>query len=381
MSENKNTLPAEVAEALERVEVYFDRIVPWFANIFDPKTGGFYMTMSGAADPEMEPAIEMTCWGVNFLKTYTKAFDDMPDKFRDGIINFMNDRQDPETGMYIDKQGPANPRETARNQGAALRALAHFDAPTRYPHPRNTGAAKEMTVVMPEYMETVDTYMAWVTGMNWDQYSWSAGDQTQSSLQYVNMLEPEKCEQYKTALFDWLDKRQQPSGLWSPNMDFNAASGAFKVGLVYAACKKRLPNPEKIVDAIFECYRVAKTSNPYYVRNPLSVLNQLKHYSPELAEKIQKGVTENIDAILENFSEFLCPDGAFSCRKEKSMRSFGGVVGSHELFEGDIDATLMMLIARNAVYNIFDVEAPYFDTTDFWAQIYGEKPMPSPYKA
>ncbi len=380
MDNRANALPKEVAEALEKVEVYYDRVVAWLANMFDPKTGGFYMTMSGKQDPEMEPAIEMTCWGVNFLKTYTRAFDTMPDKFRDGIINFMNDRQDPATGIFIDKQGPANARETARNQGAALRALGHFGAQTRYPHPRDTGAAKSSTVVMPEYMESVDTYMAWVTGMNWDGASWSAGDQTQSSLQYVNMLEPEKREQYKSALFDWLGKRQQPSGLWSPNMDFNAASGAFKVGLVYATYGMQLPNYEKIINAIFECYKVSKTVNPFYVRNPISVLNQMKSYSPEAKAMVQKGIVENIDAVVESFGEFLCPDGAFSARKGKSMHSFGGVVGSHELFEGDIDATLMMLIARKTLYNIFDVEAPYFDTTDFWAQIYGEKPLPSPYK-
>ena len=100
-------------------------------------------------------------------------------------------------------------------------------------------------------------------------------------------------------------------------------------------------------------------------------------YSPELKKKIQDGIVENIDAVVESFGEFLCPDGAFSARKGKSMLAFGGVVGSHELFEGDIDATLMMLIARRTLYNIFDTEAPYFDTTDFWAWIYGEKEMPS----
>ena len=373
-------LPAAVAEALERVERYYVKVVPWLTHMFDPKTGGFYMTMNGAKDPEMEPAIEMTCWGVNFLKTYTRAFDTMPDKFRDGIISFMNDRQDPETGMFIDKQGPANPRETARNQGAAIRALAHFGAPTRYPHPSKNGTATKSTPVMPEYMESVDTYMAWVKALNWDTGSWSAGDLTQSSLQYVNMLEEEKREQYKAALFDWLGKRQQPSGLWSPNMDFNAASGAFKVGLVYGAYGLRLPNPEKIVDAIFECYRVSKTVNPFFVRNPISVLHQMSSYSPELKKKIQDGIVENIDAVVDSFGEFLCPDGAFSARKGKSMLSFGGVVGSHELFEGDIDATLMMLIARKTLYNIFDVQAPYFDTTDFWEQIYGEKPLPELYQ-
>ena len=374
MSENK--LPSAVAEALEKVEVYFKDVIPWLANMYDPETKGFYMTVSGKEDPEMKPAIEMTCWGLSFLNGYTDALKNAPKEFIQGIIDFMHDRQDPETGLFIDKQGPANPRETARNQASGLGTLKMLGVETKYPHPRNSESSSSSNVVMPEYMATVDSYMAWVKAHNWDHGSWTAGDQTQSSLQYVTMLEPEQREIYKAALFKWLGERQQESGLWSPDFDFNAASGAFKVGLVYAHFGMRLPNPDKIVDAIFHCYKVSKTTSPFFVRNPISVLAQMASYSDELRDKIRRLIVENIDAVTESFGEFLCPDGAFSAGKQKSMYSFGGVVGSHQLFEGDIDATLMMLIARKQLYLIFGVPAPYLNTDDFWDWISGKKPLP-----
>ena len=370
-------LPREVALALEKVEAYYDRCVLWLAHMFDPVTGGFHMAMSGARDPAMEPAIEMTAWGVSMLKTYTNALERMPAKFRDGIVDFINDRQDPETGLFIDRQGPANARETARNQAAAFSALRILDASPRYPHPRDTAKEAARTPVMPPYMESVDTYINWVAGMNWDHASWSAGDQTQSSLQYVQMLDAERQTLYKDALFAWLDARQQPSGLWSPDYDFNAASGAFKVGLVYSACGRRLPRHRDIVDAIFRCYEVSRTTSPFFVRNPLSVFQQMAAYDAETKSAIQAGIISHIDAVTASFGEFLCPDGAFSAGKERAMVSFGGVKGSHGLFEGDIDATLMMLIARKMLYNIFDAEAPLLPSEDFWTWIYGEKPMPS----
>ena len=380
MSENK--LPTAVAAALEKVEVYFKDVIPWLANMYDPETKGFYMTVSGKEDPNMAPAVEMTCWGLSFLNGYTDALKNAPKEFLQGLIDFMYDRQDPETGLFIDKQGPANPRETARNQAAGLGTLRMLGVPTKYPHPRNSeSSSASNNVVMPEYMATVDSYMAWVKAHNWDHGSWSAGDQTQSSLQYVTMLEPEQQEVYKAALFKWLGERQQESGLWSPDFDFNSASGAFKVGLVYAHFGMRLPNPDKIVDAIFHCYKVSKTTSPFFVRNHISVLAQMASYSDELRDKIRRLIVENIDAVTESFGEFLCPDGAFSARKEKSMYSFGGVVGSHELFEGDIDATLMMLIARKQLYLIFGVPAPYLNTDDFWDWISGKKPMPKLGKA
>ena len=369
-------LPSALAEALKKVEVCYERCVLWLAHMYDPVTGGFYMAMSGANDPAMEPAIEMTAWGVSFLENYTDALSSAPDRFREGIVSFMNDRQDPVSGLFTDRQGAVNARETARNQAAAFRALSVMGARPRYPHPRDTASAAERTPVMPPYMESAEAYVDWVAGMNWDHASWSAGDQTQSSLQYVQMLEPQKQAAYKEALFAWLDARQQASGLWSPDYDFNAASGAFKVGLVYSACGKRLPNHERIIDAVFRCYETAKTTSPFFVRNPISVLHQMAAYSAEAKAKIQAGILSHIDAVTASFGEFLCPDGAFSAGKGKSMISFGGVTGSHSLFEGDIDATLMMLIARKTLYSIFDAQAPLLNTDDFWAWIYGETPMP-----
>lgn len=366
----KSTLPEEVAGALESVESYYEGVVDWLARMFDKNTGGFYMATSGANDPSIAPAIEMTAWGVRILETYTNAMQAMPERFKNGIIKFMSDRQDSKTGMFIDVQGEANPRETARNQDAALDIFKLFGEKTPYPHPRDTAKDTTKTTVMPEYMNSVESYISWVSGMNWDNGSWTAGDQTQSSLQYVNMLAPDRREEYKAALFDWLAKRQQENGFWSPNFDFNAVSGAFKVGLVYGLYGMKLPNHEKIIDSIFKCYRVSKTENPFYVRNPISVLNQMARYDSESKRKIQSGIIENVDAVIKSFGEFLCPDGAFSAKNGQSMISFGGVDGSHGLFEGDIDATLMMLIARKTLYAIFDADAPYLEAADFFDKIY-----------
>jgi hypothetical protein len=200
-------------------------------------------------------------------------------------------------------------------------------------------------------------------------------------MHYVAMLPDGKREEYKAATVKWLDEHQHENGFWSPNFDFNAASGAFKVCFVYDGLGLKMPNHDKMIESIFKCYKVAKTNNPFYVRNPISVLEKVSDFTPGTKEKIQKLLTENMDAVVMNFGEFLCPDGAFSAGKGRSMLTFGGVVGSHELNEGDIDATFMMLIARKQLYGLFDVPAPPLDASEFWDWIYGRKPMPDPYAA
>ena len=377
-------LPEHVQEALAGVEKYFTGVIPWLANMYDPKSHGFYMAMSGKLDPEMDTAIEMTCWGLSFLAGYTDACSRMPEWFRADLEKYFNDRQDPETGMFIDFQGPVNPRETARNQDSALGGLGIVRAQPKYPHPRNAASKKSEAdaPIMPDFMQSVDKYIEWVSNHNWEGNSWGSGDQTQASQQYIKMLSPEMQEKYKSALFAWFEEHQRENGLWSDCINFNSCSGAFKVGLIYGMWGKKLPNYDKIIDTIFECYRTTKTDNPFYVRNPISVLCQMQSYGEETKKKIQDCVVENIDAMLSSFGDFLCPDGAFSSRKwYVGATYFGGVKGSHGLYEGDIDATLMILIARKQIYALFDIKAPYLNTDDFWDWIEGKKPMPDPYAA
>lgn len=365
-----SNLADNISAALGRIEGYYGGVLPWLVRLYDPKTHGFYMTVSGMLDPDMEPAIEMTAWAMSMLANYTDLYTSMPEVIREESIAFFLDRQDPVSGFYIDKQGIANQREQARNQAAALGAIKRFGVSSRYPHPRDRGDSDvKSNALIPEYMASVESYIEWVESLPWQTNSWGAGDKTQSSLQYVKTLRVKDYEEYRQALIDWLCARQLDSGLWSPTLNFNSVSGAFKVGLVFSSLGGKLPNPERIIASAFECYSVDKTSSPFFVRNPLSVLRQISSYSEEYLGIIRERLIENIDAVTASFGEFLCPDGAFSAAKGRSMISFGGVTGSHGLFEGDIDATMMMLVARAELYRLLGEPMPILTHPEFWQTV------------
>ena len=381
----ENNLEKRIDDALLRIEEAYARVIPWLAHLYDPKTGGFHMAMSGKLDPEMEPAIEMTGWGLSYISSYTQMMPAMPESLREKFAQFFYDRQDEESGLFIDKQGLVNPREQARNQMSGLGACNNLKIKPKYPHPSLSDAAKAKTdaPLMPDFMASPESYVAWMETLPWKDGSWHAGDKVESSQQYIKMFEPEEQERFKSAMFAWLDSHQYETGLWSEKLDFISVSGIYKVGRVYAFWNKPLPRYEAAIDTIFECYKTDTLANPYYVRNPLSVLLDLTTYGEEAKRKIREGVLENIDPIIDSFFEFLCPDGAFAASlsaKGISMKAFGGVIGSHCLHEGDIDATLMMLIARSAFYKLLDRKAPPLDEPDFWDWLEGKKPLPEIYR-
>jgi len=384
ITKNYEDLPDEIKNGLKEIDKYFETLPLWLANLYDKESKGFFATLSGRDDPKIKTSIEATSWGINYIKSSFECGQQIPDDIRNDFVNYFNIRQDPKTGLFIDTQGPANDRETARNNAAALNSLNSLKAETLYPHPSKTGAVSDTTgqtaTVMPEYMESVDSYIKWVESWDWANSSWTAGDQTQQSLNYVKMLSPDKQREYSQSLIKWFEENQNPeTGLWGDKINFNSASGAFKVGLIYSEIGEKLPNPEKIAESVFESYKVSSADNVFYVRNPISILAQIGGMSPQLSEMVQKGILENIDFIAQSIAKFYCPDGAFSSYHQKSMTSFGGVTISHGLFEGDIDGTYMALIARNQIYAIFGVSAPKLKSDDFWDWIYGNKEIPSPY--
>lgn len=344
------------------------------------------MAMSGRDDPNMEPAIEMTSWGLDVLYKYTDCnFSDMPDDIKQKFIDFFNDRQDPETGFYIDKQGEVNWREAARTNSAVRYAFQKLKAEPRYPLPSENNDADSETgstaKVIPDYFATVDTYIDWIESLDWDNASWGAGDIVGTHTLYFGYLDEENAKIYEDAMFEWLEKRQDPeTGLWGKGINFNSISGAFKVAVIYANGKRTMPNAEKVIESVFKCYSMDRAVNPYFIRNPISLLLMIIQQNENLKGQIRQGVIDNIDTILLSFKDFLCPDGGFSAGKGKSMVAFGGVTGSHGLYEGDIDATLMMLIVRNELYSILGGKAPKLPADRFWAWITGEEALPSPYK-
>ena len=380
-------LAPEQRAALSAFEKLFSRLDVWYANLYHHEDGGFYMTMSGRDDPEIDCGLEMTFFALGSVTGYSDA-GDIPEPVKQRLINYIKERQDPKTGLFIDKQGPVNDRETARNQNSVMGYVNSWKVDLPYQHPSQTkkegsGGSSVDAAVMPDYMKSVDSYINWVeNNWDWDKNSWTAGDQTQQSLTYLRYLPQNEYEAYKAALLEWLANRQfKDTGYWSPNVDFNSVSGAFKVGLVYQELGEVIPNADKVMETTIKCMETAYPTVAHYVRNPISLLLQISNYGPEYQTRIRQAITENMEKICGWVNQFLAPDGGFAQYHGKSMSNFGGIYGSHQLWEGDVDSTLMILVARKEVYALMGVSAPALQfSPDFWDWIEEKKPTPSPYE-
>lgn len=364
-------------EALKSLEEMCGHVLPWLANLYDSSTGGFYMSISGRDDHLMKPAMEMTAYGLKLTRVYTDLYDNMPGSLKERFVKYFTDRQRKDTGYFVDDQGAVNSRETARTQAAAVRALNDLGAQPLWPLP---GEEREETV-LPDFMNSTDDFISFISNLDWQNDAWTSGDQTWQTILYVNMLPKEKRKEYLDLLKKWIEENQDhETGLWgTPNPNYNTISGAFKIGLVCDACGWKLPRAERILESVFACYRDDKPTVACYVRNALSLLLQLAGYSRQMREKAKELMEEYLCSVVGDIRRLHCPDGGFSKNIYQSMIDYGGVTGSHGLWEGDIDSTVMILTGRKAIYDLLDEREPVLTMEGFWEILSGNMGRPDPY--
>lgn len=90
--------------ALIELDKQFDSCYTWWGKVYDPLSGGCYYSLSGKAlrengNRQFGPDIEATSKLVNVLQ-WSAALEACPQSFKDGIIQYMQDRQDPKSGFF-----------------------------------------------------------------------------------------------------------------------------------------------------------------------------------------------------------------------------------------------------------------------------------------
>lgn len=394
------TISAQATESLSQVDAQFDDTLNWLADMYDPVTGGFWMTNSGKA-ANLTPGIEMTAWGISILSSYTDLWGtegaNVPDNVKDKFVKFFYDRYNHELGYFVDpadadgKTSPQDaPRDYSRVQTGASRALGALGADNPPPQAMAVLSSSHMPALaalaettddesdegMPSWMASTETYIDYLESLNWN-YSWTAGDEAYETTRFVKAKDAANGNTaYQDALFGWLEANQRSSnGLWEDDISFVSVSGAFKISSIYRDFGRQMKYADEIIKSVMTAYETCELDTSYYVRNPISLLSVIAAYSPVYKQKVINAVEEHIVAIAGSFETFKCDDGGFSAYSDRPLATFGGVVGAVKNNDGtyakesDLDGTLMMLIARSELYALWGIKAERLTDFDFWTTI------------
>ena len=275
--------------------LYDNRMVSWYANLYDPGIGGWYWSNSGRDTVGYLPSIEETYEAVSFVSGSGMAelFDDkwedaLPEWLKEQIGNFIYNLQD-EDGFFYHPQWPKEYIEAhglqsriTRDIGSAKTVLGKLGITPKYSETKsassltdNLGSSKVVAVskVVPtamlsqfesvaafkEYLDGFDAELARITDNDtWAYKFYYYGNLFQSTTGYVNS-NPE----YRRMLIEFFDKHQNPeTGLWADKPCYNATNAIHKIGSVYNSLGAELKYIDKMVDATIEILLFDMETNP-----------------------------------------------------------------------------------------------------------------------
>lgn len=298
-------------------------------------------------------------------------FEKMPQKLRERFIEFFRSRFDSTTGYFEEPLLEAQDQDTydrcrARVQLFTKKTLDALGVPFTMP----SDGGETITPVLPAQFASPEAYLEWMCGLCWNTNSWTAGDRLQASQSYFSMMDVPRRQPYLDAMFAYLESTQDPvTGYWGNGTSYCTLSGTFKVDLIYGTHDRPLPNAAKVLASVFTTIHNEEAINPFYVRNAMDLLGTLSNRHG-FAEEIRSGIAAESDRILSASKQFLAPDGGFSSAIGKAAGVYSNVRAGHRLNEGDVNATLMMLTARQTLYGLLGIPVPSLadGMPDFWTR-------------
>ena len=382
--------------------LFSEDLIDWFANLYDPVTGGFYYSNSARNTDGYLPDVESTVQALGFL-TSSGITDNLaefiPEEMQKQMVSFVKSLQNPENGHFYHPQWGKEltdkyPARLGRDLGNATRILAYFgaiptyDAPngTKGENPRGVTPASTLTdrISSSSYVTAVskvistsdagvDSYLLneenfrnflkkYDAKIKTDAY-WVGNEFESMATQIVqrDKVLKERGEKYSLCKIatDWFTSHLDPeTGLWEPYEDneYDCVNGILKISSAYSKMGYAVPGALNLMD--YSIRAITSDADPHHVCCVLNtwyaltvLTDNLRAHSrtaeadiAELRNKYIETFPEMVNATFEKFSLFVkdtgTSAGAFSYFQNKTSNTSQGLqVALDNTNEGDVNSS------------------------------------------
>ncbi|WP_040417590.1 hypothetical protein [Cyclobacterium qasimii] len=204
-SQQGNELLLEV----KQLDKSYENLFVFYANLYDPATGGFY----DSPEKKTAPRIESTCRVISRIDD-NGLTNTIPDSLKQQWVGFLQSFQDADTGFFDD---PNEHRNIDMRRGRALSyvkgAFRRLDASSKFPYPtiKNDDETEEDGLI---HLKSVENFKNWLDTLGWEENPWRAGGTLSAQGNVISSLEETLQEQIVEAMFDFLAANQNENGFW-----------------------------------------------------------------------------------------------------------------------------------------------------------------------
>ena len=352
----------------------------WLGSLYDPISGGWYISRSARETEGFGPDIESTFYafslvgytgmaemfdGEDYMEKAAKAY---PGDILEKMGNWIYSLQD-EDGYFYVPQWPKKYIEEngkqiriTRDVGSAKRILRALGITPKYSGVEKKDADSKSSLLT-QY-ESVDNFREYLEGFDreletatdseraWKFYLW--GSYFQSTLNLMN-------DEMKKMMVEFFNKHQNPkNGVWSEELYYNSTNAIHKICSVYNGVGAPMNFIDEMIDSTLEILNwdveTKPTDSCCAIYNVWSVfpylysnIRKCAEGTPEEREKkceekkalVYEGAAKAINTTYHQIKELFLEGGEVSVSRGRSYSAVYGCPCALGIKEGDIGGYLL----------------------------------------
>lgn len=331
-----------ITTALAGLDQEFDTSFAWWGKLYDPRSGGCYYALSAREvvdDPRFGPDIEATSKLINVL-TWTGLLDQTSPAFKAGVVRYMQERQDPETGFFRDPQHHDSYTLSTLNRAIGMAVDSLRDCGGAALHPLPVERLADNTAVSEQYahLASPEALRTWVDGLPWNKRVWTVGGTIATHTGLVQSLPEPLRGELLAELRLGITKRQAADGYFGSTSDawFSRLSGSYKLASFLVRSGYPIPQPEQMAATVMNDLFTREYNNLIVLYNTAHILVLLDRQERTFTIDRRLDIIERCTAVIRDFH---APGGGFLTQLGKSSPTANGRLLALERIEGDTNAS------------------------------------------
>lgn len=362
----------------EQLELYY--------QLYDPKTGGFYYSISSRDTEEMTPFAEGTRFAIEALRY--GGFE-LPDWEKEKVGNWILNHQDESDGFFYEDlwgkitSGPRLNRDLAYSVDI-LREYCGMEP--KYTLPVERIKNNDISSTIPEYLKSEETMLEYLDSLDWSYDKiWSTGQKLTTARTFIYASGYEKLTK------EYIKAKINPeTGLLGDGFGWMNTNGSMKLSSFFDLTNP-FPDIEKAIDTVIRIFETCPPpSSATHIWNPFVFLDRAIASQGEGREAARallfdKGA-QIVNLAVDCALKLKKSDGGFSSSPAKAIsRQQGYLFGLGLPDESDLDGTLIAgPRLRNTIHSTFGVKASrgYYKEyeAEFWERCKNKPPVVKKYK-
>lgn len=375
-------LPENLVAALKRCDLLIgtDQL-ELFYELFDPKTGGFYCSISSRDTEEMTPCAEGTRFAIEALH-YGGI--ELPDWEKERVGNWILNHQDESDGFFYEDLWGKITSGSRLNRDLAYSVSILRDycgMEPKYTLPVERIKNNDISPTIPEYLKSEETMLAYLESLDWSyDRIWSTGQNLTAARTLIYASGYEKLTK------EFVNSKINPeTGLLGDGFGWMNTNGSMKLSSFFDL-DNPFPNIGKAIDTVIKIFETCPPpSSATHIWNPFVFLDRVIASQGEKKEEarallLEKGA-EIVNLAVDCALKLKRPDGGFASTPTRAIgRMQGYLFGLGLPNESDLDGTLIAgPRMRTTIHSTFGVKASlgYYKEyeKEFWEKCKAKSPI------